>query len=78
MFADAFPPPVFTVFGPVGWVPTVELAVQVRARPSPGPIQARLCSRHLTRGAIEEDGEYWDSAGNLVALSRQSALLRLG
>ena len=78
MFADAFPPPAFTVFGPGGWVPTVELTVQVRAHPSPGPIQARLRSRHLTRGAIEEDGEFWDSAGNLVALSRQSALLRLG
>ena len=32
MFADAFPPPIFTVFGPVGWVPTLELTVQVRAR----------------------------------------------
>lgn len=77
MFADAFPPPAFTIFGPVGWVPTVELTVQVRAHPVPGPIQARLRSRHLTRGVIEEDGEYWDSEGNLVALSRQSALLRV-
>tara|TARA_R110002124_G_scaffold313_5_gene1241 strand:+ start:611 stop:1402 length:792 start_codon:yes stop_codon:yes gene_type:complete len=77
MFADAFPPPVFTVFGPVGWVPTVELTVQVRAHPAPGPLQVRLASRYMTRGVIEEDGEYWDSSGQLVALSRQTAKVRL-
>jgi len=77
MFADAFPPPILTVFGPVGWVPTLELTVQVRAHPAPGPLQVRLCTRHLTRGVLEEDGEYWDSAGQLVALSRQTAKVRL-
>ncbi|MDH4040597.1 MAG: thioesterase family protein [Gammaproteobacteria bacterium] len=77
MFADAFAPPAFTLFGLVGWVPTVELTVQVRAKPSPGPLQGRFYSRHLTRGVIEEDGEYWDSAGALVAISRQTAKLRL-
>ena len=77
MFADAFAPPAFTIFGPVGWVPTVELTVQVRAQPAPGPLQARFYSRHLTRGVIEEDGEFWDSAGALVAISRQTAKLRL-
>jgi acyl-CoA thioesterase len=77
MFADAFSPPVFTIFGPVGWVPTIELTVQVRGAPAPGPLQARFYSRHLTRGIIEEDGEFWDSAGDLVALSRQTAKLRL-
>ena len=77
MFADAFAPPVFTIFGPLQWVPTVELTVQVRARPSPGPLQARFYSRHLTRGVIEEDGEFWDSAGQLVAISRQTAKVRV-
>lgn len=77
MFADAFPPPVFTLYGPVGWVPTVELTVQVRAHPSPGPIQCRLASRHLTNGVVEEDGEYWDSSGQLVAVSRQTAKFRV-
>jgi len=77
MFADAFPPPIFTVFGLVGWVPTIELTVQIRAHPAPGPLQVRLKSRYMTRGIIEEDGEYWDSAGQLVALSRQTAKLRL-
>lgn len=77
MFADALPPPIFTVYGPLGWVPTVELTVQVRAHPAPGPLQARLISRELTRGVVEEDGEYWDSGGQLVALSRQTAKVRL-
>ena len=77
MFGDAFAPPAFTIFGPLHWVPTIKLTVQVRARPSPGPLQARFYSRHLTRGVIEEDGEYWGSAGELVAISRQTAKLRL-
>ena len=77
MFADSLAPPAFTIFGPLHWVPTIELTVQVRAVPMPGPLQVRLSSRHLTRGVIEEDGEFWDSAGNLVALSRQLAKLRL-
>jgi acyl-CoA thioesterase len=78
MIADAFAPPVFTLFGPAGWVPTIELNVQVRAHPAPGPIQAKLCSRHLTRGVVEEDGLFWDSTGQLVAISRQTAKVRIG
>ncbi len=77
MFADSVPPPIYTVLGPVGWVPTVELTVQVRAHPAPGPLQVRLSTRHLTRGVAEEDGEYWDSAGQLVAISRQTAKVRI-
>jgi len=77
MFADASPPPVLTAFGPVGWVPTVELTVQVRARPAPGPVQFRTLCRYVTEGIAEEDGEYWDSTGKLVAISRQTAKFRL-
>jgi acyl-CoA thioesterase len=77
MFADAGPPPILTAFGPVGWVPTVELTVQVRGHPAPGPLQFRAVSRHMTKGIVEADGEYWDSAGQLVAISRQTAKFRL-
>jgi len=78
MFADACPPPILTAFGPVGWVPTVELTVQVRAHPAPGPLQFRAVSRHMTEGVVEADGECWDSAGQLVTISRQTAKFRLG
>lgn len=77
MFADALPPPAYSLLGVVGWVPTVELSVQLRAHPAPGPLRARLYSRFMTRGVVEEDGEYWDSQGSLVALSRQTALVRV-
>lgn len=77
LFADCMSPPVFTVYGPLQWVPTLELSVQLRARPVPGPIQARFRSRYLSRGIVEEDGELWDSAGQLVALSRQTSKVRV-
>jgi acyl-CoA thioesterase len=77
MFADAMPPPIFTALGPVGWVPTLELTVQVRAHPAPGPLQVRVSSRQLTQGVVEEDGELWDSEGKLVAISRQTAKVRI-
>lgn len=76
LFADAMPPPIFRVLGPVGWVPTVELTVHLRARPAPGPVLGAFRSRHLTSGVLAEDGVLWDSAGRLVALSRQLALVR--
>jgi acyl-CoA thioesterase len=77
LFADAMAPPVFTVYGVLQWVPTVELSVSVRRRPAPGPLQVRFSSRHMTDGVVEEDGELWDSEGQLVALSRQTSKVRV-
>ena len=77
MFSDAFPPPPFNVFGLTGWVPTVELTVQIQSKPCPGPIKGTLATRSITQGVLEEDGYYWDSSGQLVALSRQTARIRL-
>lgn len=70
-------PLAFNHYGPLGWVPTIELNVQVRAKPVAGPIQCHFEMRYLTNGALEEDGTLWDSEGNIVALSRQTAKLRL-
>lgn len=76
--ADCFPPAVFNLDLPFGWVPTVELTVQVRGRPAPGPLRARFGTRFVRGSYFEEDGELWDSAGHLVALSRQLALVARG
>lgn len=72
---DCFPPAVFHLDLPPGWVPTVELTVQVRARPAPGPLHCRFTTRYVSGDTFEEDGELWDSTGRLVALSRQFALI---
>ena len=73
--ADCFAPAVFnTAPGLTSWVPTIELTVQVRARPCPGYLAAWFTTRAITRGYLEEDGQVWDAEGNLVALSRQLAL----
>lgn len=76
LFADAFPPPIFRKAGPTGWVPTLELTVQIRGKPAPGPLRCRFATRSITEGYAEEDGEIWDSQGNLVALSRQLESIR--
>lgn len=75
LIADAFPPAVFNLDIPTGWVPTVELTVHVRAVPAPGPVRCVFRSRFVHGGMMEEDGEVWDAEGTLVALSRQLALL---
>jgi acyl-CoA thioesterase len=54
---------------------TIELTVHVRARPAPGWLACRALTRHVIGGYHEEDFEIWDSAGALVAQSRQFALL---
>ncbi len=73
--ADSFPPAVFNLDVPSGWVPTVELTVHLRLRPQPGPLRARFVTHHVADGMFEEDGELWDSADQLVAMSRQLALV---
>lgn len=75
-FADAFPPAVFNHFGFSRWVPTLHLDVQLRARPAPGWLRCWFTTRCLVDGTLEEDGEIWDSQGQLVAICRQLALLR--
>jgi hypothetical protein len=73
---DALPPTAFDL-GLSGWVPTVELTAHVRCRPAPGPLRVSITTRNLAGGFLEEDAEVWDTAGRLVAQSRQLARARL-
>lgn len=76
LMADAFPPAVFGLLGVVGWVPTVELTVHLRRRPAPGWLLGQFWSNDLADGRVVEDGALWDASGQLVAQSRQLALVR--
>jgi acyl-CoA thioesterase len=69
---DALPPVTFDL-GLTGWTPTLELTAHVRARPAPGWLRVRISTRNPAGGLLEEDAEVWDSAGRLVAQSRQLA-----
>ncbi len=74
---DSLPPTVFGL-GATGWAPTVELTWHMRAVPEPGPLQVAARCRHVSGGWFDEETEVWDSAGRLVAQSRQLARVGRG
>ncbi|CAN5403215.1 thioesterase family protein [soil metagenome] len=70
---DSYAPPVMEVGENKSM--TVQLTVHLHRKPAPGWIAARITTRHIVNGFHEEDCELWDQAGNLVAQSRQLAIL---
>jgi acyl-CoA thioesterase len=54
---------------------TIQLTVHLRAKPAPGWLACRATTRFVSGGYHEEDFEVWDSAGTLVAQSRQLDLV---
>ena len=66
--------PVILELGETGSM-TVELTVHLRRHPAPGWLACRASTKHISNGLHEEDFEIWDSTGQLVAQSRQLALL---
>jgi Thioesterase-like superfamily len=74
LFADALPPSGFAI-GRLGWAPTVQLQVLVRALPAPGWCLVENSSSEVAGGWTDEDCRIWDSTGRLVAQSRQLARL---
>jgi acyl-CoA thioesterase len=73
LFVDAVAPAVLELN--LRRMTTVELTVHLRARPAPGWLAYRTLTRYLADGYFEEDAELWDSAGRLVAQSRQLGLV---
>jgi len=76
LVADAFPPAVFVSQGMMAWVPTIELSVNIRNIPRTRWLKCVFRTRFINCGLLEEDGEIWDEADELVAISRQIALFR--
>ena len=74
---DALPPVIFGITK-AGWSPTVELTWHMRALPAPGLLRLAARSRHVSGGWFDEESEVWDSAGRLVAQSRQIARVGRG
>jgi hypothetical protein len=74
---DGLPPVVFGL-GATGWAPTVELTMYMRMVPAAGLLLVAARSRHVSGGWFDEEAEVWDSAGNLVAQSRQIARVGRG
>ncbi|MET0460428.1 MAG: thioesterase family protein [Ilumatobacteraceae bacterium] len=75
LFADAFPPALNARIGRTGWVPTIELTVQVRRRPVAGWVRARFECDDVDGGRMIESGTLWDASDAVVARSRQLGLL---
>ena len=71
-FADVLPPTGWGM-GRMGWAPTVQLQVLVRALPAPGWCLVEARAGEVAGGWLDEDYRIWDSTGRLVAQSRQLA-----
>tara|TARA_Y100001980_G_C14477526_1_gene256586 strand:- start:155 stop:955 length:801 start_codon:yes stop_codon:yes gene_type:complete len=75
LFCDVFPPSAFKKFGILGWVPTIEISINIIKKPAPGWIVGRFRTDSLSNGRVIESGSLWDSTGQHVAQSRQLGLI---
>lgn len=67
--------PVVMNIGRFGWAPTMQLTTYVRRLPAPGWLRIQASSSEIGDGWFEEDHLIIDSLGEVVAQSRQLALL---
>ena len=79
---DAWAPAAFVALGRMVAAPTIDLTIHIR-RPLPPAgmapedyVLGRFSTRLAVAGVWEEDGELWTPGGELVAQSRQLALVR--
>jgi acyl-CoA thioesterase len=75
---DSWLPAIFVVPDRPRAAPTLDLTIHLRARlPRPADwVLARICTRTVADGFLEEDAELWAPDGVLLAQSRQLALAR--
>ncbi|HPU12580.1 MAG TPA: thioesterase family protein [Aeromicrobium sp.] len=74
LLCDSAPPPIMELGDLTSM--TVQLTVHFHRLPEPRTwVASKFTTRHVTDGFHEEDGELWDSNGNLLAQSRQLAIL---
>jgi hypothetical protein len=69
---DALPPVTFAQ-GRLGWAPTIQLSLTVRAHPAPGPTWVTMRGGSEVGGYLDEHFQVWDSARRLVAQGYQLA-----
>ena len=68
-------PPTVAHLGHRGWAPTVELSCLLRAQPKPGWLAFEAKATVVADAWFDEESTVWDSAGQVVAQSRQLALV---
>lgn len=68
-------PPTVAHLGYRGWAPTVELSALLRAEPTPGWLAFEAKATLVRGGWFDEESTVWDSTGQVVAQSRQLALV---
>jgi hypothetical protein len=75
MFADALPPPIFSLGRFAPWTPTVEMTVHFRRRPTTEWLAVSFSTALVGGQFFESSGTLWDESRNLVAMSRQIQLV---
>jgi hypothetical protein len=75
MFADALPPPIFSVGTFAPWTPTIELTLHIRRRPATTRLGVSFRTDLIGGGFFESSGTLWGEDGSLVAMSRQLQLV---
>lgn len=79
MYTDAWWPAPFARLERPVLAPTLDLTIHFRGKPPPGEgeqVLARFTASTSVRGFFEEDGALWSADGELLAQSRQLALIR--
>jgi acyl-CoA thioesterase len=76
MFADALPPPVFSVGTFAPWTPTIELTLHTRRIPDTEWLRVAFRTDLIGGTFFESSGTLWGDDGRLVAMSRQLQLIQ--